>query len=257
MSLSDRVSKLEKDMDALRAWLLLAPDLDALSAYSSKVLALSPIAYWPLNDPEGASSANSLVGAIPDGVLVGDPTFGVTGIGDGNSAASFDGTGDNINIYSAALASAFSGAEGSLSIWIKTTTAVWTDGSVRHMATFQVDADNQVYFSKASNNTIRGYYEAGSVVDQTAVNSQLDDVWQHLCLTWSAANDRAITYLGGIAQGTRTTLGTFAGSLGANTTAIAALNSPSSSQLWIGELAHVALFNKELTSIDVASLSVV
>ena len=59
-----------------------AAGLAAVLLYSEKVLALSPIAYWPLWEAAGAV-AEDISGNGFDGAYTG-VTLGQTGIGDGN-----------------------------------------------------------------------------------------------------------------------------------------------------------------------------
>ena len=100
-------------------------------SYADKVLSYGPIAYWPLWETAGASAA-CLVNPAQSGTAVG-----VTWANDatgafGTAAPFFDGANDDINIYTAALAAAFSGHVGSLMVWCRVANAgVWTDGAAR------------------------------------------------------------------------------------------------------------------------------
>src|SRR6185369_2987824 len=66
--------------------------LTLAAAYAPKVLALDPLAYYQLDTDATDSSGNDY-----DGSATG-VTFGATGIGDGQGAASFDGSTSFIDI---------------------------------------------------------------------------------------------------------------------------------------------------------------
>lgn len=133
----------------------------SVNPYTDRVLAYSPIAYWPLNEASGGT-AEDLSGNNYDGSYTG-VDLGQTGIGDGNTAPYFDGTNDYVNIYSTGFRDVFNGAEGTVVIWAKVFNAdVWTDGNVRYPTEFRVDGSNYVYaWTKFSNNSLASYYYAG------------------------------------------------------------------------------------------------
>ena len=103
------------------------------TTYFKRVLAIDPthlLGYWPLWEP-GGSVAYDISGHNRHGAYTG-VTLGHAGIGDGNGCPFFDGANDYANIYSASLASAFNGAEGTVAVLLKVAKAgVWTDGTNR------------------------------------------------------------------------------------------------------------------------------
>jgi Concanavalin A-like lectin/glucanases superfamily len=62
------------------------PPAPVQSAYDAAVLADGPAHYWPLSDPVGSLAAADVVGGA-DGTSLVNVTFGVTGMGDGKTAA--------------------------------------------------------------------------------------------------------------------------------------------------------------------------
>ncbi len=188
--------------------------------YQRKVLIVSPIppiGYWPMAEPSGGvaldASGNMRHGAYTSA------TLGQPGRGDGRTSVLFNGTSSTNNAYSASLAGAFNGAEGSLCGWFKVSGAgVWTDATTRRLAYFFVDSSNRVSILRtATNNQLSAFYLAGGTnksVNFTA--SSLD--WFHVAITWSKSADQVKVYLNGIQQGaTQTGLGTWAGALASST----------------------------------------
>jgi len=61
-------------------------------SYQETVLADGAVAYWPLDDPAGSTTARDAVGTRT-ATINGGVTFGAAGAGGGSTAAAFDGTG--------------------------------------------------------------------------------------------------------------------------------------------------------------------
>lgn len=227
----------------------------ASRGYTNKVLALSPIAYWPMAEASGSvaidASGNGRNGAY-SGV-----TLGATGIGDGRTAATFDGATSYTNVYSASLAGAFSGAQGSIVIWGRVSGAgIWTDGISRRMLLLQADANNRIGINKAvANNEIDWLYVAGSVSKSAGVTSFSPAGNFCIGLTWDKAGDAVKFYVSGAQSGaTQTGLGVFAGALSSTQTIIGALNT-TPAQVWGGMLAHAAIWTRALSAAEMLTLA--
>lgn len=228
--------------------------------YGAKLLSVQRaalLAYWPLSELSGTTAADasgngrtgSYVNAVP----------GAQGVGDGRTAAGFDGTSDAINVYSASLRDAFNGSEGSLMAWAKVSGAgVWTDAANRNIV--RVDsatAGNLVFIRKTTtNNTLQLRYSAGStdkIIATTAFGGALG--WLHVALTWSKAADQVKAYVNGAQIGaTQTSLGTWAGLPTSGAVAIGAASSIGA-EAWAGSIAHVALWSTPLSAAEVARLA--
>jgi hypothetical protein len=224
-------------------------------AYTNKVIALSPIAYWPLAESSG-STATDESGNARNGAYT-SVTLGATGIGDGRTAAAFT-TGSFCNIYGASLAGAFNGQEGSLSMWAQVSAAgIWTDGTNKALIELQVDASNVVRIRKTTTNNIsQAIYTAGGT-NKTVNITNSATTWFHLALTWSKIADQFKVFLNGAQVGaTQTALGTFAGSLVSTAATIGAANT-SATIPWSGQIAHVALFTSILSGADITALATV
>lgn len=224
------------------------------ATYTQRVRALSPIAYWPLADPSG-TVATDASGNGRNGTYSG-VTLGVPGIGDGRTAASFNGTSSFCNVYSTSLRDAFGTAEGSIAVWFKVSgSGVWTDGAVRRIVSFQVDAGNRAYMEKPSgSNVLTLNYNAGSTNKTITKTSFSATGWTHICMTWSKSADRFAAYINGVIEPTQTGLGTWAGTLLSTNCNIGA-NATTPTSLWSGNLAHVAVFNRPLTANEIFALS--
>ncbi len=230
------------------------PVLGGGQEYYQKVLALGPIAYWPLWEASGSvaydASGNSRNGAYPGSGV----TYGQVGVGDGRTSVALDGTNGYVNAYSTSLRDAFNGSEGSIIGWaIVDSAGDWTDGNIHRPLYFAVDGDNRVYIQKAVNNQLDFVYEAGNVTELHAKAVSSTD-WMFLCITWSKTADEFLAYYNGVTVGAAsTTLGTWAGNLTSTTTCLGSLNT-TPLQTWIGRLAHWAVFTSPLTGSQVLDL---
>ena len=229
-------------------------------AYTNKVIALSPIAYWPMAETSGLTmldaSGNGRNGAYKG---AGEPLLGQTGIGDGRTAPLFDGTNDFANAFSASLQGAFNGAAGTIAQWVKVSAAgVWSDGTTRRSLQFQVDALNLVRFGRGTvNNQFTVAYTAAGVTKSITVTTAAPTGWVHFAITWSAAADEVKVYMNGVQQGaTQTILGIWLGSLAATLTTIGA-NGTGGTNPWSGYVAHAAVWDSALSAAQIATLAVV
>lgn len=225
--------------------------------YTNRVLTLGPIAYWAMGETGGTAALDATVNAR-NGIYTG-VTLGLSGIGDGRSAATFDGATSYNNIYSAGLAGAFNGQLGSVIIWGKVSAAgVWTDGTARRLIYLAADTNNRVSLVKAAaNNEIDWLYVAGATSKSAGITSFSPSGAFCAGLTWDKAGDAVKFYVNGVQSGaTQTGLGTFAGSLAAATTLIGAI-STAPANVWSGILAHGAIFNRALTAAEMLQASII
>ncbi len=226
----------------------LAPDTDA---YIQKVLGYAPIAYYALND-DGGTTAEDLSGNGYNGTYSGAAPGGA-GIGDGNTGASFDGTGDVINI--SAMRTAFNGNVGSISLWAKA--AAWADATIRYLIRLAVSGSNQVYIQKSAtaNQLVFNHTGASTVKSISDTSLAGDTDYFHVALTWDAGELKA--YINGAQVGaTLTGLGTFTGTVLNGSASIGAAAS-NGVQSWSGQIAHVPIFNRALTAEEIADLATV
>jgi hypothetical protein len=228
--------------------------------YMQRVLATDPMAYWMLDEKQGNVahdvSRNEFHGTYT-GVTLGQP-----GVGDGRTCPFFDGANDFVNIFSAGLAAAFNGAEGSLMIWAKVfNIGIWTDSTVRIAATLTADVVNN-YLSLgryATNNRLLSRYKAGGTYKDRSAGPFTDLGFMLLTMTWSDSNnaDELKFYFNGSQAGvTQIGLGAWAGGLNATDCVIGAINT-APVNVWHGWLAHSAYWNRVLAAAQIADLAVI
>jgi hypothetical protein len=228
--------------------------------YRYTVLGTQPdalLAYWSLGDASGLV-AEDISGNNRDGAYTAI-TLGQTGIGDGSTAAGFDGSTSYLNAYSAALAAVFTGGEFTISLWFKVANAgVWTDTTNRRLLTLQVDSNNRILLQKTTTaNQLNWFYQAGGTSKSVSKTTTTPTGWVQMAVSVSKTANEMKPYYNGVQEGiTQTGLGTFAGSLAATTTAIGSSNSNGPVAVWNGSLAHVAVWNVALTGTEVAYLAV-
>lgn len=227
-----------------------------IGAYYTKVLALSPIAYWPLGDKIG-SVAEDISGNGFDGAYI-SVTLGQSGIGDGRTCPLFNGSGSFVNIYSTGFRDAFDGDEGTSIIWAKLFNAGAWGGGAKRVITLEADGTNRVTIRKSSSaNQLDLFQVAGGsakVISKTSI-SELG--WMALGITWSKTGDKVIAYYNGTQEGsTLTGLGSWVGTLVSTKTIIGAgITTPT--LLWYGYLAHCAIWDTPLAPAALADLAIV
>lgn len=232
------------------------PDVPA--SYLNKLIATfgsSIVALWPQNEPSGSVS-NDIGGRGHNGAYTG-VTLGQPGIGDGNTAAGYDGATSFNNIYSVGLNSDFNPAEGSAMIWAKVASAgVWTDGIQRRLFQLQADGNNLVRIVKsASANIISVIYSAGGSNKFVDTSSFSLTTWINFLVTWSVTNNRMKWYINGIQNGSnQTSIGTWVGALAPTLTMIGA-GSTAPGNVWPGFAGPALILNKEATPSEVAAVA--
>jgi hypothetical protein len=230
------------------------------AGYSSQVLDTQPehlVAYWPLWEDSGAT-ANDQSGNERDGTVTG-ATWGADGIGDERTALSFDGD-DYVEIYSAGLASAFDGDEGTLLVWAKIDTAEWTDGQRRFLLRLTADvSNNSLWIEKLDGaNGVRLRRIAGGVSDYVQVDTGGETGWNCYALVWSKAADTLKAFVNGSQVGsTQTGLGSWSGALIDDYTAIGVSRFSTTLLPFIGDLAHVAVWGVALGDSAIEGLAAV
>jgi len=226
--------------------------------YASRVAALGWVALWSLGDASGPTAADAS-GNGRTGTY-SNVTLGASGPAVPTTAATFvPASSSLVNVYSASLAGAFNGAEGTAACWFRVSAAgVWTDATIRRFLTLQVDGSNRVLLQRtAGDNQYQASYVAGGTTKSVTVTGAGSTGWLHLAITWNKAADRVRVYANGAQSGaTQTGLGTWAGSLASNVCAIGSSGTTPGS-LWSGDLAWVGVAAREFTAAEVLSLATV
>lgn len=238
----------------------LLPVLMSTASYVDKVKSVfgsSLIAYYPMDELTGTTAIDAS-GHGYNGTYNG-VTLGQTGIGDGKTCPSFDGSNDHVNIYSAGLAGAMTWQEGTISLWFKVNSVSdWTDSTARKLYYIgDAGAANKLdMYKKSTANGIYCSYYGGSTADAIAFDKIGALGWTHLAITWSLAGDYFKFYINGSQQDTaQTGIGTWAGSPASGKMNIGCFESPTGSNPWKGYQAHWALGNAPLSDAQIAQLA--
>jgi hypothetical protein len=233
---------------------VLTPDV-----YAAKVLNTSSgclIGYWPMWDVSG-TTADNYEGTIARDGTYAVPGLGQTGIGDGRTSASFDGSTAYCDIFSSSLCTVFSGAEGTLMAWAKVSASeVWADGTPRVMVNLYIDVNNEISFSRGtSNDTIRLLYKAGGTLELVDYGSLSGTNFHCFVMTWSKTGEIVRYFYDGIPTGAADeNLGIWAGDL-VNTTTVIGAYSTTPTNVWDGSIAHVAIWKTPLTAAQILNLA--
>jgi hypothetical protein len=213
------------------------------------------LAYWPLWDTSG-TTAIEIKGFLNGSG--GHTTLGFIGPDKRHQATYFNGTNTVIDIYSAALAAAFDGDEGSFLAWAKVSGAgVWTDSTYRdiiriynqvnnYTVMFKGSVDNSLYIGRKTDTEEKYSYGLtyGALTD-----------WFCTVGTWSTTNDKLILHVNGVQAGlTASGLGAMAGSPDPSYTVIGA-SAAAGGVVWSGYLAHVAIWSAPLDAETIKRLS--
>lgn len=219
------------------------------TTYTTRLRAVAPanlIAGWPLAESGGGvatdESGNGRVGAYSN------VTLGQYGIGDGRTAALFNGTSSYCDIYSASLAAAFDGGEGTILAWVR---AAPNDGTGRSILILQgSNSNNRIFLDKPTAGGIRARYTAGGTA-KTFATAAAPSGWTSVIMTWSKTADDLRLYVGGALLEQLSGLGTWATALVSTTTVIGA-STNGGTAVWADRIAHVWLWNTPLNAAQIA-----
>jgi hypothetical protein len=220
--------------------------------------AASLLAGWILGEASGLVADNYLGVAARDGAYSASGiTKGVTGIGDGSTAVTLDGTAGFVNIYSAELASSFNPANPwTVLVWVKMTATEWTDGAVRYFLHLSADGNNLIRIRKSSvNNRLDMDVRAGGTFATTVITGQSSTNWMCLALRRNGSN-LLHAFIDGISPfpaGTSIS-GTWAGSI-ANTLCNIGANTSTPSNPHKGQIGQVWLWQAALSNAQILDLA--
>ena len=231
--------------------------LQKRTSYQQRIknlLGSSLVAYWPLDELSG-TVARDVSGNGRDGTYA-NVTLGNEGIGDGKTAASFNGSSSKIAIATTPFKAAFNGLEGYCFVWFMTPSAVQIDGVNRVMIQLQADSNNLLQIKKAnSNHTYVVQYKSGGANKQVTIDASEWSVNPVLVgVAWSKSGDYVRFYYQGKKVGADLTgVGEWAGVLDANNTFLGT-NYAGSPNTWSGRLAEIIIGNVPITDAQVSNL---
>jgi peptidoglycan/xylan/chitin deacetylase (PgdA/CDA1 family) len=212
-----------------------------------RIIATQPdslLLYYPMDETTGTTAVDNKNDY--DGAITGTVTLNQTGIGDGKPSYLFSSDG-KIDFMSAGFAAAFNAAEFTIGLWVKKTTWNYT-GREDFVALFG-NATNYIFIRKDNTaNKIAGQYVAGGTGELT-ITDMTSTSWVTIFLTVSKAADSFHFIVNGI-DTERNTLGTFSSAITS-----ADIASHSNAYYFNGNMAHVAIWNKQLTVNECIGLS--
>lgn len=225
-----------------------------LTTYIQRVLGMSPVGYWPLNETSGTSFDDASTGTAT-GTSSGTVTV--------NSAQSIIGSADKAPLFVAA-SSGYIAASGAAPLAFTPNTTAW---SVSAWVKVSINADYTIV-SKTGSGTNRNFQlsvsatanqldvHLGSTVQAAPAPSLNNNLWHHVAVTSSGSVARV--YYDGREVHSFTPGSTAENSvdwlIGARRTGGENVNTGATAYL-NGNIAHVALFAAQLTAAQVGRLS--
>lgn len=208
----------------------------------------SPVGYWRLGETSGAAAANSAGGGAASDVYVGAPALRAAGRAPADTAASFDGVNDAVEVTHRASLDFDRTSSFTIEAWMKTSStatqmiAAKMDSSARGYDLFVYQG--KVWFQLISNAATGNYLEQyGSRV----VN---DGAWHHVALVYGGTGG-ATLYVDGVVD----PLSTYHNGLTGSTTTGAPLRlGARNTAYWFnGTLDEVAVYPSALSADRVAA----
>ena len=226
-----------------------------LTPYMKKLLALRPVGYWPLHAKTGTIAAD-LSGNGCDGTAVG-VTWGAAGIGDGTTAPTFDGVNDYIQPDVAILQSVINGVTGTMVAWAYPIT-ILGDRIIVRLAD---GSGNDVVVRTSTAGYPFWEFRAGGTLTQIYRPSAVElEAWLHMAVTWdenAGANGEIRAFFNGTQYGTAQNYpATSWNATEMTRSMIGAYDNVGPIKLWLGRVAHVALWNRALSPSQIAALAI-
>ena len=214
------------------------------------------VGYWPLNDSGSVVtdvSGNGYSGSYSSSGV----TKGVRGIGDGQNAVSFNGSGFG-NIWSAGLSSAFGyPLENTFSVWFRLDN--WDDWTNQSLGgrpfCLRTDAQNGILAQKlALNNKIMISLLASGSDHGVLGASQSSPCWLNMAMTTSYAASRVRGYINGASYFetsspcpyTASGLSSFSAVIGSDDS-----RPNNTTGGWRGSVQHALFINRELSASEI------
>jgi hypothetical protein len=217
------------------------------------------VAYWPMQDKElsnviaynDSGVAPTLDGTNDSGVAVAQTATGGLGLAFGYDTTTYT------DVYSAALNSAFPHATGAIALYLQSND--WTPAAAVRAFNVFIDVDNSLNIFSTGTNTIRAAVETQASGTSSMVASITPDTakFYSVVLEWQpdgGGNTDWELFVDAVSKATTSTVGELTGNLAATTTCIGAFNT-SGLNGWDGDIDHVVVFDRLLTSGERSSLA--
>lgn len=207
-----------------------------------RVVASGPIGYWPMDDAPGASVAADHSGNGRDlTVSASGVTFGVSGMGDGRTAARFDGSAGTMT-GPAGLVSAANGSEGAFGCWMKADE--WA--GARRLFSIWYDTNNRIDAAiPATTNSFRFWYTRSGTSTLVSFGSRVSLGWRFVWMCWSMSYGGVMKSAAGMQTGYNT-LGQPASAIPAPTSVTVGYSNLSATSYWKGGMAHLAVWDRRV-----------
>lgn len=228
--------------------------IHASGALAAAILALSPIAYWKLDETSGTTAINyGSLGAAANGTYSGVTLNQIDAPG-GTRAGLWDGVNDYTNIYSAALSAAFSGQIGTVLLFVKPyNVGVLTDGAERRLIEIYASASGRMLLRKLTTNNTLQYLRISASTKSVTKSDYASTDWALMASTYSTASDELKAYYNNSQEGaTQSSIGAFGGS---TTHAVIGSNYLAASERWYGYICHVVLFTSVLSLANIQAIN--
>lgn len=206
------------------------------------------VGWWPMHREEG--DAVDLSGNGNGGTITG-ATRGVAGRG-GLQAFSFDGTDDGVDVGDVPPLTASSLEDSvTVSAWVYPRDA----GSIQSIAGKASDLNNDNYRLSITDTNSDGTYGFSGYIDSTDASLQIEggavtaNEWSHTALTYNGAEMNV--YVDGASTATDTTVG---GALASSTSPFTIGSRGGDSQFMDGLICDVRVYNRALSSNELAEL---
>lgn len=223
--------------------------LDSRRKYERLIMRSIPIAYWRLAEGSGTVALDRM--PLQRHGAHSNVTLGSSSIDKARRAAFYNGSTSYTDVFSASLAAAFSGTEGTFATWGRMNGAgPWTDGVARLLAFFGAGANFVRIIKRAGSNQLGFDYRAGGVTESVTNTTIGTGKWFFAAITWSVTNDRVrgFTNFAGsqdaFLSGQSTVLGTWGAT--ALDTAVLGATSTVPASVHNGFLGHAAVWSREL-----------
>lgn len=225
----------------------------ARQTYAQRLLALSPLALWLMDETSG-SSVSDATGHGYTGTLTS-----ITVNQPGVDGASYYNGGSGVvhlNAGTNGLASAFDTRSGTFACWAKVNDAsVWSTAGNRALCRFGWNtSSNYIIVRKSSTNQLEWLYNGASGLRQIT-SPQTSTAWLHIAFTWS--NIATIAYVNGSAVGSAGAADASATALSTDYAALMSQAAFAASAAWYGWMDTAALWTRPLTSGEIASIATV
>jgi hypothetical protein len=227
--------------------------------YRNMILAIPNLLYaLPLNELAG-STALDISGSGRNGSYTAGITLGQAGLGDSLFAPDYaplwDGSASKpVNLYSTSLRDAWTPGEVTLSLFIKSAAAAWSDTLSHYAQYFYIENNNRIgLLQPGTANQFSGLYVAGGTINSCTIVNYNSTEWYNAIFRISKSEDAADLFINGGQPDPETNmhktgLGDWVGTLTALNTALAytRLN---------GQLAWGCAWGRALTPAEILTVS--